>query len=59
MTPLAYYHHSVGVWLAETVARGLIYRLIWRATAAIPLLELAAFAGIALVILVYVMNRRA
>lgn len=57
MTPLAYHH--AGAWLVETVARGLIYRLIWRATAAIPLFELAVFAGIALVVLVYVMNRRA
>lgn len=58
MTPLVYYHHHAGAWLAETIARGLIYRLIWRATAAIPLLELAAFALAGIAVAVYVMNRR-
>lgn len=55
LIPLAYHH--VGSWLAYTVARGLIYRVIWRATAGLHLPALLLLAAAA-VLVVVIINRR-
>lgn len=54
MLHLLAYHQSMGTWVAHTVARGLIYRVIWRVTDHMQLGLLLILAAAALFLVWFV-----